>query len=439
MKKILYCLVIIPFLLACQNSNEPYDKTNQMRTYSNDALSNRLNELSETYVYNNPNQLLVSNTIDPNNLPISFYNKRKGMIAQEDMDGFAKGFETFGGIGGAIGAIASIWAPLGSIVCGGIGTLAGGIPGGIAYAVVWSKNIAQQLRENPNSGTQIFWSDRYSLNIYEPIYDYSQSTILFDDDIKYANIGYLHNYAITSLNSTHSLFDVSPSDIVSHVFENMFEASTGNELAYQQLYDVIYENIESDYENFNSSSTAMDYDECIGIYFDNLYRISETAWYSYTRDFMEIVDEELRYIDEDRLMLVNGSISTFYYSKCLWNLNAPNPYLGKYILFNTQNGAWQYVETNDVWQLYNMIAVESDALLFVPYITNGELKSLFLYDIFSTLNDIDGSQYLNQVGNDFSICIPSNLTLYMGSTEMILPEGTYPFLQIEDGYVVDIN
>ena len=441
MKKMLFCMAFMPLFIACYN-NEPQPQMNRINAHvpNNDALYDRLNELSETYAYNNPNPLFVLDTIDPNDPPISFYNKRKWMIAQQDMDGFAKGFETFGSIGGAIGAIASIWAPLGIIACGGIGTLAGGIPGGIAYAVVWSKNIAQQLRENPNSGTQIFWSDRYSLNIYEPIYDYSQSIRLFDDDIKYANIGYLHNYAITTINNTHSsLFDVSPTDIVNHVFENVFEASVGNEVAYQQLYDYSYAHIESDYENFNSSSTAMDYDECIGIYFDNLYRISETAWYSYTNDFMEIVDEELRYSDEDRLMLINGCLSTFYYSKCLWKLNAPNPYSGKYILFNTQNGTWQYVETNDVWQLYNTILASGDSLvLFVPYISNGELTSLFLYDIFFSQNDIDGSQYLNQIDNILNLTIPSTLNLSIGSIETAIQEGTYSFQRIEDGFVVDI-
>ncbi len=242
MKKILFCMAFLPLLLACNNNEPQMNKIKKAHVRNDDEIYDRLNELSETYAYNNPNPLLVSDTINPNNLPISFYNKRNGLIAQEDMDGFAKGFGTFGGIGGAIGTIAGIWIPLGSLVCGGIGTLVGGIPGGIAYAVVWSKNIAQQLRENPNSGTQIFWSDKYLLNINEPIYDYSQSTTFFDDNIKYANIGYLHNYAITTLNSTHSsLFDVSPTDIVSHVFENIFEASTGNELAYQQLYDDIYE------------------------------------------------------------------------------------------------------------------------------------------------------------------------------------------------------
>ncbi len=69
-------------------------------------------------------------------------------------------------------------------------------------------------------------------------------------------------------------------------------------------------------------------------------------------------------------------------------------------------------------------------LLAMPCVLRAEEVEILL---------IDGSQYVNQIGNDFSICIPSNLTLYMGSTEMILPEGTYPFLQIEDGYVVDIN
>ena len=440
MRKLLVCMAFLPLLLAC-NNNEPQMNKIKAHVRNDDELYDRLNELSETYAYNNPNPLLVSDTINPNNLPISFYNKRNGLIAHEDARGYFIGNGIGGLIGFGIGALIGIYTGPGVFICAERGYTYGGIIGGVCYGAYKSIMYAQMLRENPNSGTQIFWSDKYLLNINEPIYDYSQSTTFFDDDIKYANIGYLHNYAITTINNTHSsLFDVSPTDIVNHVFENVFEASEGNELAYQQLYDVIYENIESDYENYNSSSTAMEDDECIGIYFDNLYRISETAWYSYTRDFMKIVDEELRYNDEDRLMLINGCLSTFYYSKCLWKLNAPNPYSGKYILFNTQNGTWQYVETNDVWQLYNTILASGDSLvLFVPYISNGELTSLFLYDIFFSQNDIDGSQYLNQIDNILNLTIPSTLNLSIGSIETAIQEGTYSFQRIEDGYVFDIN
>lgn len=435
MKKILYCLAIIPFLLACQSNDVQYEKKNKMRMHSSDVLYDRLNELSETYANNNPNPSY--NTDQINELDPTRENNFSISIAKEDMTGYAIGAGVGGLIGGAAGG-AGGWllgnAP-GAVLGGALGTLFGAVVSAIPYSLVWSIAAIQMSIDEPLEPEDLV----YSIDYDNPIRDFSTGSVFFDSNISYANVGYLHNYVISEMyNSRCSLFTMSQPDIVAYLFENVFEATSGHEDEYAQLYDRIYTNIESDYADAHGSNVLQEYDEYIDMYFDCLDRISECAWFNFTEDYMRIVDEELNGNDEERLMLINGSISTFFYSKSLWNTYAPSINSGTYIVFNIENGSWELLETDAICELYtHMLSAGNNILVFVPRIVNNELTALFLYDSISDL--LYPQSFSNVIISDDSVTITSSVESLIeigDSTNIVLPIDTYSFQRIENGYVL---
>ena len=437
--KLILVIIAIAFLYACKNEQPIETLSNEQRET---RLILRVSSLKSKYTENSDQIGKVVNRIrksegegENNNSRTS--REEKIRIAKEDMEGFAIGGGVWGAFGGAVGTI--INPGIGSAV----GLLAGGAAGGIAYAVVWSINAANRPEEggNGNNGGCEIWR-LYSVDTNNPINNFS-SELLFDNTIRYANTGWLHNYVLATLydEDPDIFFNLSTEQIVDGMFSSALSPEIGCENDFWGLYNYIHGRIEYDYESAYADFDICGSDTIFQLYLDGLESIQETQWLSYTEDFMQIVDAELGDYDDQRTLLINGSLSTFMYSRMLWNLNIPKVADGVYIIYDPQYENWELITCNDIYELYNLFLSGGEyKMIFVPKISNGILKSLFIFNDLSMFDYIADIPQINMENEELVIAVSSNISFSLpDGTSIMVPEGTYNGQRFDEGYFIEID
>ena len=460
MRKILAFTLLLLFLFfaSCKNSDPitPQSKT-ELSGFEDTEFYLRLSNLSTRYVKLEPKQSPCRIQVNEFYEPGEFGESRDEKVNKADAEGFAIGGGIGGVLGGAVGTLVGAAVglftgpqsvPTGALIGGAAGTLTAGVIAGTIYAVIWSKekakSIEEEQQEGSNGGTMIAYNPN-DLNSNNPINNFSQGPILFNDSIAYANIGFVHNYIISSSYNefSTSLFDISESGILDYIFQNIIFPYEGMESEFFMLHDYIYDNIENDYANYvdmERPDIESNYDEVVSFYFENIPSIPESRWRAYTEDYMRIVDEELSLCDSNRVMLINGCLSTFIYSKYLWNFNAANISSGRYIFFYPEQELWLWVEDSDIYSQYiSFLTNEIPCLIFVPQFEDGVLKSMTLYDELSLLDYANETSQLYLDEGNLYLSLLEDVSVASSPFPLFVPGGTFEFRRFNKGYFIVIN
>lgn len=429
----LILVFILPFILSACANKEP-------RSYQEIESQMFVRLASLKYRYSGPtpdgnkNKMQQEKRTDDESSDLT--SEEKLRVAKADMEGFAVGAALGGAAGGAIGSI-----------CPGIGSVAGGLAGGAAvgaaYAAVWSKEEANAIRSERDEVVSL--QDLYAIDNEHPINDYSDSYPWYNLSIKWANIGLLHNYVLSSIynQDTAVFFNMTKAETIDEIFSTFFYPFEDGENDYYDLYNLAINNIYVEYDRRHSTNSTNEIDEVITFYFAEIVEIPEDSLFAYTEEFMAIVDQELEMIDSDRLLLINGCLSTFIYSRGLWNLNVPNRNCGKYIFFDVENDDWYYVETPEMQTLYSTQISRGDSILvFVPRIRNNILNTLFLFDYghASQLSYVQGNNHIINVNGSYVMVLDEDYDIEIPCTPNVyIPSGEYVLQEFEDGYFIAIN
>ena len=180
--------------------------------------------------------------------------------------------------------------------------------------------------------------------------------------------------------------------------------------------------------------TLLGYEDEMSILKHYFYNISHVTIpldiYSYTRDFMELVDNAYNnnIISETNAYLINGTISTFYCSKTAWNYIQPDPFFAN--TFVIRNGTtWQL--TRDANLLMNVL--HNDPVQFVgfPYIKNDTIKRIYVYanSPYNTML-LDNDMILSSLFEDEYYTNTATTTQFMENYWACQPiaTGCYPIL-----------
>ena len=460
MRKILTFTLLLLFLFfaSCKNSDPitPQPKT-ELSGFEDTEFYLRLSNLSTRYVKLEPKQSPCRIQVNEFYEPGEFGESRDEKVSKADAEGFAIGGGIGGVLGGAVGtlvgaAVGSLTGPeavpIGAVIGGAAGALTAGVIAGTIYAVIWSKEKAKSIQEEQqngsNGGTMVSYNPN-DLDCNNPINNLLQDFLLFNDSIAYSNIGFIHNYVISSSYDAYGslLFDVSIQSIVDYTFDNIIAPAEGMESQFFMLRDLVYDNIENDYTNYadmDRTDIESNYDEVVSFYFENIPSIPESRWRAYTEDYMRIVDEELSLCDSNRVMLINGCLSTFIYSKYLWNFNAGNICSGKYIFFYPAEGEWVWVEDSDIYSQYiSLLTNEIPCLIFVPKVENGILKSMTLYDELSLLDYVPETSQLYLDDGYLYLTLSGDEDVSSLNSPLFIPSGTFEFQRFDKGYFIAIN
>lgn len=351
-------------------------------------------------------------------------------IAKADAEGLAVG----AGVGGATGAT------IGSL-CPGVGTAVGGLAGGsvfgVAYATLFSVNEKNEiLAEHENDDVAY----PYSINTDTPINDFTDPSPLFDTNIRFANTGLVHNVIISQLynQDPEHFLELTNSELIEFICNDFFYPIEGSEDDYSSLCDEL-RNIDDDFISSHKDNISTNgYDEFLQYYLEAIRDIPEKDWIAYSEDFMRIMSDYLE--DEIRLITINGYISTFIYSKCLWNLNMPSEYSGNYLMLNVMNESWEYTQTYNIDNIYNTLAATGTPVtILVPFIQGNQLKSLFLFNNLSMINFIPENPVISYDSNTIEMHLTESVEIEIEDKLFSIPSGEYTFSRFNEGYFVDIN
>lgn len=307
MKKILLLLLVVLVSFSCAEQN-PKQLIGCERA---NALSYKIDSINTWYL-----QECYNSTISPSVYSSSEEQEKddtEELKKKDDTSVFladAVGFASGSFLGAETGAI------LGTVVCPGMGTLAGGvgdaIATGVTVAMVCSILAADRNNKDSTKNSEIYWE-------YED-WIYQNDAVVFDESIIASNVGWLHNAIITSLGINREEIDI---EILLDYSSNYLESNSICE-----FYDRVQfcANIRDQWsclnENLYNSDFFANYYPIFEDYVMVFEQIEEDYRFSYTESIMiEISESGL--LEEDMYRL-NGMISTFYYSSLLWNMDAVN-------------------------------------------------------------------------------------------------------------------
>lgn len=423
MKKILVISLLFPllYLTSCDSYEEVETITKkQFVSKINDAI-NRDN----TFI----NKPVISRQLPDSNATSS----NAWDIAKADVEGAATGGgggAAIGvGIGAGVGAIvgavggAGIGALPGAITGSRIGAWTGALIGGIVGATIYSITAAKN-----NSCTIVLtysniWNNRYKICLESPTND--DIFNFFPENRIGVDIGYYHNFLIKEILENNSIEDEITYDFVFQYAEDTELFTASNELQNLLQDDIAMSEYSSEY--------STEYDFALS-YIDNLVERPSNEWFSYINSVTSVVDSIARIYPEHIVSaaVINGALSTFYHSYCLWRTIVPDPNMFIPWVFIPETSSISIYNSSD-WQQHiaYIQAQNPNIVLFTPQIINGQLIRLF---VFRELNEDTFDDFINgtlSYSNSLSAIttnadffnVPSTILL---PDSLIIPEGNYP-------------
>ncbi len=422
-------------LVACQESDTGVlDNAMVSNSLSQKHLELRLDSLSATYKSNSVPVVAYTPAKEDSeeNKDTEELKKKQDAaeIAEKDMEGFRDGAAVGGMFGAAVGTLA------GGSVGAAWGTIGGGALGGIGGAVIASvieaiKQESSQINiSSEEIGHQIkSEKDIYTVDLRSPILMYGlDSEWYFDNEIIGANVGYYHNYIISTLykNNGKKMFDWPNEEIRDSTIEHIMNLVTSDKPEY--VYEILLESTKS-FGEAEKSTTTTPY---INKYIECISDLNQTKAKVYTEEFMHIVQEEME--DKQEIMQINGAISTYFYSSRLWKSYMPSMYSGLYVCFNGNDSF--LIETDDEKSIQRLTDDESLTFIGVPVIRDGQIESLFVFDDLRMLKTHSWNDYVIQLDNNkWELVIPNDVILYNHNTQYVISHGVYDFYRFDGGYV----
>lgn len=429
--KYILCITVASLSLLCTSCRENTGAMNKETIVHDEMqLYYRLDSLSK--VYSSLQNGLCCAARKKQTADGEFTKEQQNKIAKADMEGYAIGY----GIGIGTGTlIATVNAPAGFAI---------GITSAFALAEVfsarWSSVAADEIREATKA--EITMEDLYKLDPYHPINDFSTTIPWFDPSIPGASAGFLHNYSLSLLYKQHSedFFELSAAQLSGDILDLLLQESYDDHETYE-IRTFAYNHLEQDLANWNSENSIISSEEVIQHYFQLLEEIPEENYIAFTGEYMQIVYQEIG--DEDRVILINGCLSTYVYSLHFWNLNVPYLYRTTYLCQNRQNRKFETVMcTNPREVVLSWVTTGKFSIIAIPAIREERIVALFVFDELNPYfaNNIINNRYVQIEENGAYLNTIDNPAIIFeeerSKKQYACPKGRYEFQKFKEGYVV---
>lgn len=247
----------------------------------------------------------------------SLKKKDDNSVLIADATGFVTGTVFSGGLELIlVGALAGSFIPGAGTAAGAVGGAVDIVLSGVAWGALFSADAANgNNKDSTQNGTNRHW-DLSDWIIYN-------EDFIFNEDIIGGNVGWCHNDIIQGIWQQYS-----SDEILDAINNNHFLDYITSYMEYRDICTFV------DKEAFCNAITeeltgccyrdVIDpyYNQIIDGYFETITELDREEWFAYTQSVMEEINGFG--LPEDDTYRLNGTLSTFYYSSILWNMDAVN-------------------------------------------------------------------------------------------------------------------
>jgi len=269
-------------------------------------------------------------------------------------------------------------------------------------------------RDNDNNQILQKDGDFFAIDIRQPL----NLSGLFDTDV-FPNhtggyIGKYHNKVIFEV-ETNDLFDSVAGNVTSDTFdafvsilreEGVFLNEDIDEAcSILQTLDVV-NNLEL-YSHFPEAPYMEIEEELVSDFLINVSNIQECDRYAYILSYMDIIDGAAQRgeLSSQSATLINGSLSVWYHSHCLWNYYIPMPRTSQYYLARERDrdeGSWTLLTEEG---FFSALSQDNVNCFGVPHLVNNRLSEVYFYENASDY--LQSSWNVSTCFNEDSVSIES--------------------------------
>lgn len=203
---------------------------------------------------------------------------------------------------------------IGTFIYPGMGTIFGAVAEAISAGI--SLGALCSIWTARNNNCIALQNAEPSLNMEEWIH--SDPNILFEDELVGGNVGWYHNDIIRAIWS-NSLYNSSSEELLENIAVYLEDNHIVEYEDRELFISVLHEQWSMMPDNFYNNEN-IEYQLIVEGYMETMAQIDEDARFAYTHSMMEEISQFG--LEEVDTYLLNGTISTYYYSSQLWNIEA---------------------------------------------------------------------------------------------------------------------
>lgn len=243
-------------------------------------------------------------------------------------------------------------------------------------------------RDDSTSSVVAYKDDFFAVDLRSPIGSYKPHLNEFLPAAIGSKIGMYHNYAIAELctnqDYAHLRYEASE-DVFSAFSDILVNAGiyTTDDVEYMKQV-VLENNLLETWKQSSDEFTGEQESVLISEFLSTISEINESSRYDYICQYMQIIDDAYRHgeLSEESASLVNGAVSTWYYSHCLWKYYIPLNGCASAYMLETADGEW-YV-TSSLDKVSVMLSADSVIAVGIPQIADGHITEIYFFE------DMDG-------------------------------------------------
>lgn len=288
-------------------------------------------------------------------------------------------------------------------------------------------------RDDSTGNAVLFKGDYFAIDLRSPIGGYRPHLSEYLPTTIGSKVGMYHNYVIAELrtNPDYAHLRYEASEDVFSAFGDILENAgiyTTDDVEYMKQV-VLENNLLETWKQRSDEFAGEQESVLVSEFLSTISEINEYSRYDYICQYMQIIDDAYMRgeLSEESALLVNGAVSTWYYSHCLWKYYIPLNGCASAYMIETANGEW-YV-TSSLDKVSVMLETDNVIAVGIPQIADGHITEIYFFE------DMDG--FLERDWNVPSYYASDYITISEVTTDIDinlneLLVGTYPLQDVQD-------
>lgn len=287
-------------------------------------------------------------------------------------------------------------------------------------------------RDDSTSSVVAYKDDFFAVDLRSPIGSNKPHLNEFLPAAIGSKVGMYHNYAIAELctNSDYAHLRYEASEDVFSAFGDILVNAgiyTTDDVEYMKQV-VLENNLLETWKQSSDEFIGEQESVLISEFLSTISELNESSRYDYICQYMQIIDDAYMHgeLSEESASLVNGAVSTWYYSHCLWNYYIPLNGCASAYMLETADGEWYITSSLD--KVHMMLVTDSIIAVGIPQIANGHITEIYFFE--------DTGGFLETGWNVPSCYTSDYITISEVTTDIDINlnelVGTYPLQDVQD-------